>query len=173
MLFYQASYIGNNTYKISVYPNAYQTFVYPLNNSIKENVQVSLSNGGYTLLSSKVAQTRANLTVGPTFYVKYKTNSTTTSLTASGNTIYVTAPMFSHYSILLNFTNAETLNQTANYTFLIPKQSLTITISFGQQETITSWLAVIVIVVILYLLYKTKFFEPLKEHIKHKIRGEY
>jgi len=173
MLFYQTSYIGNNTYKISVYPNAYQTFVYPLNNSIKENVQVSLTNGGYTLLSSKVAQTRANLTVGPIFYIKYETNSTTTSLLASGNTIYVTAPLFSHYSILLNFTNAETLNQTANYTFLIPKQSLTIAISFGQQETIASWLAVIVIVVILYLLYKTKFFEPLKEHIKHKIRGEY
>jgi len=173
MLFYQTSYAGNNTYKISVYPNAYQTFLYPLNSSINENIEVSLTNGGYTLASSKVAQTKASLTVGPTFYIKYNPNSTTTSLTASGNTIYVTAPVFSQYSILLNFTNPETLSQNSNYTFLIPKQSLNVNLSFGKKEGVVYWLSIIVILIILYLLYKTKFFEPFKEHIKRKLRSEY
>ena len=173
MLFYQSSYEGNNTYRISVYPNAYQTFLYPLNSSINENVEVSFTNGGYTLVSSKSGQTKANLNVGSTFYIKYNPNSTTTSLTASGNTIYVTAPTFSQYSIMFNFTNPETLGQNSNYTFLIPKQSLTVNLSFGKKEGVVYWLSIIVILIILYLLYKTKFFEPFKEHIKRKFRGEY
>ena len=173
MLFYQPFYIGNNTYRISVYPNEYQTFLYQLNDSINENVEVSLMNGGYTLTPSKLGQTKINLTVGPAFYIKYNPNSTITSITASGNTIYVTAPMFSQYSISLNFTNPETLGQNSNYTFLIPKQSLIINLSFGKKESTVYWLSIIVIVIILYLLYKTKFFEPFKENIKRKLRGEY
>jgi len=172
-LFYQPFYIGNNTYRISVYPNEYQTFLYQLNDSINENVEVSLMNGGYTLTPSKLGQTKINLTVGPAFYIKYNPNSTITSITASGNTIYVTAPMFSQYSISLNFTNPETLGQNSNYTFLIPKQSLIVNLSFGKKEGIVYWLSIIVILIILYLLYKTKFFEPFKENIKRKLRGEY
>jgi len=173
MLFYQPSYLGNNTYKISVYPNEYQTFLYSLNNSINENVEVSIMNGGYTLTPSKLGETKINLTVGSTFYIKYNPNSTVTSISANGNTVYVTAPVFSQYSILLNFTSPETLGQNSNYTFLIPKQSLILNLSFGKKESTVYWLSIIVILIIVYLLYKTKFFEPFKEHIKRKLSGEY
>jgi hypothetical protein len=165
-LFYQEIYIGNNTEKISVYPNEYQTFLYPLNSSIKENVAASLMNGGYTITPSKTYKTEVDLTVGSTFYIKYNTNSSITSISENGNTIYVTAPLFSQYSLLLNFTNEQTVGNFSNYTFIIPKQKLIVSLSFGKQEKMTYWLALIVIIIVLYALYRLKFFDSLKEDIK-------
>jgi hypothetical protein len=165
-LFYQEEYIGNNTEKISVYPNEYQSFLYPINSLIKENVVASLMNGGYTITPSKTYKTEVNLTAGATFYIKYNTNSSVTSISESGNTIYVTAPLFSQYSLLLNFTNDQTVGNFSNYTFIIPKQKMIISLSFGNQEKLTYWLGLIVIIIVIYALHRLKFFSSLKEDIK-------
>jgi len=172
MLFYQPEYIGNNTYKISLYPNAYQTYLYPFNNSINENVEVSLTNGGYSIVSSKVGQTSVNMNIGSTFYIKYNPNSTSTSIYSSGNTIYVTAPIFSSYYLSMNFTNNQTLGQNSNYTFMIPKQKLDLNLNFGKQNSLSYWLAIIILIIIAYILYKKGFIDDIKNSIMKKFKEE-
>ena len=175
MLNYNYLYVGNNTYKVSVYPNKYESESLLLNKTIQNPVSASLFLT-YSIHALNSTNFNVNFTAPSTFYIKEITTNKT-SMYYSNNTLYIKAPEFTNYLLSLSFSKEQLpplLNGSFN--FIILKQTLTIKSNVSTGYSSTTWLVIISIIIILYILWRIKYFSPIKDSIISnikKMKGDY
>lgn len=161
-LYYTYEFIENGTYKVSIYPNNFDSEEYPLNSSITATANVSFFEP-YTISSSKSGGRVSGL-IGPTFYIK-RLNANNSSITFSNNTFIIKGQSFIPYNITINIVpgisdSIENPLKTSDgkYSFVIPSQTIKINSNFVKENSAVYWLTILVILLILFVLWKKGFF---------------
>lgn len=168
MINYKYTYIGNNTFEVSVYPNEYEKESILLNKTIKDPTNATIS---FTYSISKINSTAitTKFNAPSTFYIK-EIISDGTNMYYSNNTLYVDAPDFTNYDLNLSFSH-ENLPPLLNgsFTFVILKQNLDIDTNVSNHYNEITWIAIVFIIIIIIILQRIRYFQPLKDEIKYRM----
>ena len=170
LLHYSYVYVGNETFKVSVYPNEYNKESLLLNNTISDPVSANLIFD-YSLGRLNTTAFKINFTAPSTFYIK-DVQSSNTGIKYSNGTLYVYAPEFTTYIITMSF-NKEYLPPVLNgsFNFLILNQTLTMNSYVSTSYSDITWLEIIFVIIIIIILWRTRYLRPLKDEISYRINS--
>ncbi len=172
-LFYNYVYNGNYTYTVSVYPNEYENASMMVSNDIEDPATVTMRLT-YTPLPINTTEASLSFVAPSTFHIK-QISSQNVSLKFANNTLYVYVPELSDYKLYFSFDRQQLPSvMNGKYNFLILPQSFVITTTVAQAYSESTWLAILIVIIIAILMWRTKYFQPLIEDIKNifKIREQ-